>query len=354
MLLSQARTLMAADMSVRIFGMPTPEQTAALAGLEKRGVRQTWITETFTMASSGAVREPLLVSLKAVDPKVYPFYGTVRLDPAAALDAALDAQSVAATPDLLLRLRTKVGESIRIGGQEFRVAGALAAEPDRMTGSLNVGPRVMMSRGGLDRTGLISLGSRASERFLLRLPENGLGRAAGAQSPEARVSRRHDRGLSRDASGNHARPGPRHHVPEPDQPDHADRRVAGGGHRHPIAPAAAHGYDCDHEVPGRAHEPDCAHLCRADADAGPRRRAGRHDGGDGHRTHLPIAHRALLPGGRGRITRLAGGSGEPGNRLAGDAAFYAAAARRNPFYPAGSDFPAGNGGSETQPARTMA
>ena len=35
MLLSQARTLMAADMTVHIFGLPTPEQTAALASLEK-------------------------------------------------------------------------------------------------------------------------------------------------------------------------------------------------------------------------------------------------------------------------------------------------------------------------------
>src|SRR5689334_11041698 len=174
MLLSQARTLMAADMTVRIFGLPTPEQTAALASLEKQGVRETWITETFTMASSAEVHEPLLVSLKAVDPAVYPFYGTVRLDPAASLAQALDAQSVAVSPDLLLRLRTKAGESVRIGGQEFRVAGVLAAEPDRMTGSLNVGPRVMMSRAGLDRTGLISLGSRASERYLLRLPDTGL------------------------------------------------------------------------------------------------------------------------------------------------------------------------------------
>jgi putative ABC transport system permease protein len=175
MLLSQARTLMAADMTVRIFGLPTPEQTAALASLEKRGVRETWITETFTMASSPQVRDPLLVSLKAVDPAVYPFYGAVRLEPSVPLAQALDAQSVAVSPDLLMRLRTKVGESIRIGGQEFRVAGALAAEPDRMTGSLNVGPRVMMSRAGLDRTGLISVGSRASERFLLRLPDVGPG-----------------------------------------------------------------------------------------------------------------------------------------------------------------------------------
>ena len=39
-----------------------------------------------------------------------------------------------------------------------------------MLGSLNVGPRVMITREGLDRTGLIMPGSRASERFLFRLP----------------------------------------------------------------------------------------------------------------------------------------------------------------------------------------
>src|ERR1051325_4610190 len=85
MLLSRARTLMAADMSVRIFGLPTDQQKQTLARLDRRGVRETWITETFTMASSGTVREPLLVSLKAVDPNVYPFYGVVRLEPAASL-----------------------------------------------------------------------------------------------------------------------------------------------------------------------------------------------------------------------------------------------------------------------------
>ena len=42
-------------------------------------------------------------------------------------------------------------------------------EPDRMLGSLNVGPRVMITRDGLERTGLILPGSRAAERFLFRL-----------------------------------------------------------------------------------------------------------------------------------------------------------------------------------------
>lgn len=38
-----------------------------------------------------------------------------------------------------------------------------------MSGSMNVGPRVMMSREGLERTGLIRLGSRAAQRFLFRI-----------------------------------------------------------------------------------------------------------------------------------------------------------------------------------------
>src|SRR5215472_16407513 len=116
MLLANARTLMAADMSVRIFGAPTPEQSATLARLENRGIRLTRITETFTMASSAEVAEPLLVSLTAVDPNLYPFYGVVRLEPAQRLSAALDKTSVAVSQDLLMRLKTRVGESVRIGG----------------------------------------------------------------------------------------------------------------------------------------------------------------------------------------------------------------------------------------------
>src|SRR5215831_14449006 len=54
MLLREARTLMAADMTLRIFGMPTPEQESVLRGLEERGVARTWITETVTMAASSA------------------------------------------------------------------------------------------------------------------------------------------------------------------------------------------------------------------------------------------------------------------------------------------------------------
>src|SRR5713101_1229642 len=169
MLLREARTLMAADLSVRVFAMPNADQNAAMDQLARRGVRRTWITETLSMVSSSVVPNPLLVSIKAVDPRVYPFYGAVKLDPPGALLQVLRPDSVAVSEDLLLRLKVAVGDSVRLGGQPFRIVGVVTSEPDRMSGSLNVGPRVMISREGLERTGLMSIGSRASERYLFQL-----------------------------------------------------------------------------------------------------------------------------------------------------------------------------------------
>ncbi|HSW50510.1 MAG TPA: hypothetical protein VLH09_10060, partial [Bryobacteraceae bacterium] len=88
-LLVEARTLMAADLTVRVFSPPDAAQSAALDQLERRGVRLTRITETVSMISSPTVAEPLLVSIKAVDPAVYPFYGSVRLAPPGRLSEKL-------------------------------------------------------------------------------------------------------------------------------------------------------------------------------------------------------------------------------------------------------------------------
>jgi putative ABC transport system permease protein len=173
MLLAEARTLMAGDLTARVFALPTPEQEATLRGLEARGVRRTWITETVTMASSASTPDPLLTSVKAVDPKAYPYYGVVKLNPSQPLREALGPTTVIVSDDLLVRLNVRTGDLLHIGGQDFRIAGVMVSEPDRMTGSLNVGPRVMLSREGLDRTGLITPGSRAAERYLFALPTRG-------------------------------------------------------------------------------------------------------------------------------------------------------------------------------------
>ncbi len=174
MLLKEARTLMAADLSARVFVMATPEQLAVIDDLGRKGIRSTQVTETLTMAASlkdpSKPSAPVLVSAKAIDPTVYPFYGELQLTPAARLRDVLNENTVGVSDDLALRLNVTTGDMIRLGGQDYKVIGQVTKEPDKMSGSINIGPRLLMTRGGLERAGLLNAGSRAAQRFLFQLP----------------------------------------------------------------------------------------------------------------------------------------------------------------------------------------
>ena len=53
------------------------------------------------MANTAAVPDPMLVSVKAVDPAVYPFYGEVKLDPPGRFARGPRQPSAAVSDDLL-------------------------------------------------------------------------------------------------------------------------------------------------------------------------------------------------------------------------------------------------------------
>ena len=174
MLFSETRTIMAADATARQFTFPGPEQMQKLNDLSARGVDRTVITETVSMASSRVPDAvPVLVSVKAVDPSKYPYYGTVKLSPEMPLGEALKPDTVVAGEDVLIRLGINVGDTIRLGGADYRMAATVLSEPDRMSGSLNVGLRLMISREGFERTGLAQLGSRMITRFLFKIEPGG-------------------------------------------------------------------------------------------------------------------------------------------------------------------------------------
>ena len=171
---SESRTIMAADLSARQFVPPKTDQIVKLDRLGSQGVDRTLITETVSMASvTTPDATPVLVSIKAVDPAKYPYYGTVKLSPEIQLSEALTPDTVIAGEDVLIRLGVKVGEHVHLGSADFTMAAIVLSEPDRMSGSLNVGLRMMISREGFERTGLMQLGSRAAERYLFKIEPNG-------------------------------------------------------------------------------------------------------------------------------------------------------------------------------------
>src|SRR5579871_2706016 len=150
-LTDESRTVMAADLTARQFNPPSEEQIAKLDDLVKQGVDHTLVTETISMAASAQAAPgsdaatPALVSIKAVDPAKYPYYGAVKLDPPMALRDAIGEDSVAVANDVLLRLGVKTGDRLRIGTGVFRISAVVVNEPDRMSGSMNVGLRMLMS-----------------------------------------------------------------------------------------------------------------------------------------------------------------------------------------------------------------
>ncbi len=169
-LLLRARSIMAADLSARTFQQLTPDEQRSIDSIHATGVETTTVTEMISMASSPIASDPVLVSIKAVDPALYPFYGSVDLAPALTLPAALTPTTVAVGDDLLLRLNLHVGDSVKHGNQTFRIAATVVNEPDRLSGSFTIGPRVFLSRAALISTGLLAPGNRANERVLFKLP----------------------------------------------------------------------------------------------------------------------------------------------------------------------------------------
>ncbi|HEY0515419.1 MAG TPA: FtsX-like permease family protein [Thermoanaerobaculia bacterium] len=168
----EARQLLAADLAVRGNQPLPPETLTAIAAIP--GARRTDVKETVTVAAApargGQPGPSQLVELKVVD-GVYPFYGKLDLRPRRPLRELLTPGTTVVASELLPRLGLKVGDSLLIGGQPFRVAGTVLAEPDRVSVSFTLGPRAFLTGAGFARTHLEEQGSRVGYRALVKLPD---------------------------------------------------------------------------------------------------------------------------------------------------------------------------------------
>lgn len=105
----------------------------------------TLVTECITLARSGNAADPLTVTLKAVDPLVYPVYGAIGFAPPGNLSGALASGGALVTPRLLETLRVAVGDTLRIGSAEVRIRGVIRSEPDRYAAIPNAFERVIIA-----------------------------------------------------------------------------------------------------------------------------------------------------------------------------------------------------------------
>ncbi|NBB83575.1 MAG: hypothetical protein GVY28_09240, partial [Alphaproteobacteria bacterium] len=117
------------------------------------------------------------IELRAVD-GAYPLYGRLgiegpegrSLSPTEALAPRDGVPGAIVDPALTVRLGADLGDIVRLGDAEVRLAALLRSEPDRLgAGAFMVGPRVIVSLAALDRAGLLSRGALADWRYRIRL-----------------------------------------------------------------------------------------------------------------------------------------------------------------------------------------
>lgn len=143
------------------------------------------------MARSPQNNDQALVELKVVD-DIYPLYGELKLQNKTRKSDALSfrdgAWGAVADLTLLARLGISTGDTLSLGKATVRIADVIEAEPDKLAGGMEFGPRLMISDAAIADTGLIQPGSLVRWRYRLKLDnaatDVALGRVISAAESE--------------------------------------------------------------------------------------------------------------------------------------------------------------------------
>lgn len=113
-----------------------------------------------------------LVELKVVD-GAYPLYGSIDLQSGQSLEDALASKDgmwgAVADLSLLARLNVSVGDTLALGRATVRVTDVIEAEPDKLAGGMELGPRLMISDAAIGETDLVQPGSLVRWRYRVKM-----------------------------------------------------------------------------------------------------------------------------------------------------------------------------------------
>lgn len=184
-LVTDARALLGGDLEIELYGRPLDGAERAAAQRLAVALSETATMRAMTrLAAAPPDARPALVELKAVD-GAYPLAGTLALEPPISTSAALANRGVIAEAGLIARLGARLGDTLRLGGTDLTLRAVLRHEPDRLTGGMTLGPRLIVSTETLKASGLVQLGSQVRYRYRLTLPPGAEPAAARAALDDA-------------------------------------------------------------------------------------------------------------------------------------------------------------------------
>ena len=151
----------------------TPEERAWIDSIAS-AVSEVTDFRSMLVKGQGDTAERGLTQVKSVD-SAYPLIGQVLLEPAMPLADALAGRDglpgAVVHPLLIDRMGMQIGDTFRLGTQDFRLMAAITREPDAGADGFGLGPRTIVATDALANAGLLTPGKLYSTEYRMLLPE---------------------------------------------------------------------------------------------------------------------------------------------------------------------------------------
>ncbi len=173
----EGATLLGGDAELRMtYRFATEEERGWMNGFAAE-VSEVVDFRSMAIAGTGDDAERSVTQVKGVD-SAYPLVGSVGLEPEIGLVAALGMQDglPGGVMERILaeRLGLEIGDTFRLGVQEFRLSAHLTREPDGLGANFGFGPRTIVRSADLENAELLGPGTLYEVNYRLLLPGQSL------------------------------------------------------------------------------------------------------------------------------------------------------------------------------------
>jgi putative ABC transport system permease protein len=162
----QAKSLLGADLvfsSRDPFPKEVDQEIAALGGKQAREI--SFSSMVYFKKSEGT----RLVLVRGIEPG-FPYYGAFETEPPAAAETFRAEHGALVEESLITQYGAAIGDTIRIGEEEFKISGTLKKVPGETVAFATIAPRVYVAFADLEKTKLLRNDSMARFRTYTQLP----------------------------------------------------------------------------------------------------------------------------------------------------------------------------------------
>ena len=165
---TQSKSLLGADLALDSREPFSPEDEALFRSLGGDQSRQVGFNSMAFFPRTGDSR---LVQVRAIS-GAFPYYGALESDPPFSRDRFLGGANALVDENVMLQFNAQVGDTLKIGEQEFRIAGKLRKVPGENLAFSLISPKIYIPMAALESTGLVQKGSLVRYRVYFQFASN--------------------------------------------------------------------------------------------------------------------------------------------------------------------------------------